>query len=769
MRTPSSGPARPRAASFTTRAALLVAAASLLASALPAASVTAAPDGAPPLPRAGTREEARLELGRRLFFDPRVSRAGLRSCADCHDPEHGYGDRERRSLDDRGRTRRHSQTLVDGHLNPNVHWDGAFRRVGDAVTARVTLAARGRISNGHEFSAAGPRAGVGAEAKGDDRGWADRGGGEPLARDPADVDAPDVDRPVPSEDPGSGAVTESDQEPEGGSGGGTGYDGSSSKPRSSDDEGGSTGPTMRAPSGETPPRTGEDGAAAPPAAPSAAPPPTTPTTPATPTAPPSSAGGDVPAPQGGSARDGNDADAKPGRDPKDARPAPGAAPQAPARRASGVPEDPFLSTATLPPEKEAFLDPDLLVGTLPYADQTLEAAGRYREAFTAAFGTPQVTIQRIAEAIEAYCHSLAAGTSAYDRFVAGDASALSAAQQRGLALFRGRAGCAACHDVGGARAAFTDFRFHNTGVTWKGIAAKDDAARRAIVEAEGDAGVAALTGRPKDRRGFKTPTLRDVAVRAPYMHDGSLRTLEAVVRHYAEGPLDPDASRVLRPFAVAPGEVADLVAFLRALTSDVRPGLASHAWKERADTTRLRVVDAAGRPLAGLAFRVVPAGDRLPGARPEDRRGVDLVTDDDGRATFPMPRFTHVELRFADGLRPAAGTLVPDTCREAVVALPVKGRVGMFLTLPEGVEAPLGIEAVHDTAQVYPDRRYPRTVLRREAVQTVGGKAVAYYRAPFRTDVPARTSLVLPVRTWGMDRMRFTLEADKDVRLDLSR
>ena len=98
-------------------------------------------------------------------------------------------------------------------------------------------------------------------------------------------------------------------------------------------------------------------------------------------------------------------------------------------------------------------------------------------------------------------------------------------------------------------------------------------------------------------------------------------------------PLDPDASRLLRPFVLAPGEVADLVAFLRALTSDERPGLARHAWKERAETTRLRVVDAAGRPLAGLAFRVVPAGDRRPGARPEDRRGKDLVTDDDGLIT----------------------------------------------------------------------------------------------------------------------------------------
>ncbi|MBL9088061.1 MAG: c-type cytochrome, partial [Planctomycetia bacterium] len=467
---------------------------------------------------------------------------------------------------------------------------------------------------------------------------------------------------------------------------------------------------------------------------------------------------------------GGPAAASPGANAKDgAGKPPPAAPRREPRRATSVPDDPFASPSALPPEKEAFLDPDLVIGTLPYADQTLEAAGRYREAFVAAFGTPQVTIQRIAEAIEAYCHSLSTGTSAYDRFVAGDAAALSAAQQRGLALFRGKAGCAACHDAGGARATFTDFRFHNTGVTWKGVAAKDDAARRAIVEAEGDGGVAALTGRPKDRRGFKTPTLRDVAVRAPYMHDGSLRTLEAVVRHYAEGPLDPDASRLLRPLTLAPGEVADLVAFLRALTSDERPGLARDAWRERADTTRLRVVDAAGRPLAGLAFRVVPAGDRLPGARPDDLRGKDLVTDDDGRVAFAMPRFTHVELRFADGLRPAAGALVPDTCREAVVALPVKGRVGMFLTLPAGVEAPLGVEAVHDTAQVFPDRRYPRTVLRREAVQTVGGKVVAYYRAPFRTDVPPRAALVLPVRTWGMDRMRLTLEADADVRLDLSR
>src|SRR5262245_21062278 len=128
------------------------------------ATAPASAGGGKDMPRLSPKEEARVELGRRLFFDARVSRAGMRSCADCHDPEHGYSDRRAHSLDDRGPTRRHSQTLVDGADNPSSHWDGVFARVGDLVTARVQLSQRGRFSNGHEVSAASSKLTAGGGA-----------------------------------------------------------------------------------------------------------------------------------------------------------------------------------------------------------------------------------------------------------------------------------------------------------------------------------------------------------------------------------------------------------------------------------------------------------------------------------------------------------------------------------------------------------------------------------------------------------------------------
>src|SRR5262245_52250853 len=84
--------------------------------------------------RSGTvREDALRELGRRLFFDPAASRMGMRSCADCHDPGHGYSDPEKVSRDDAKTTKRHSQTIVDTADSPSGHWDGEFQRIEEVV------------------------------------------------------------------------------------------------------------------------------------------------------------------------------------------------------------------------------------------------------------------------------------------------------------------------------------------------------------------------------------------------------------------------------------------------------------------------------------------------------------------------------------------------------------------------------------------------------------------------------------------------------------
>lgn len=135
------------------------------------------------------------------------------------------------------------------------------------------------------------------------------------------------------------------------------------------------------------------------------------------------------------------------------------------------------------------------------------------------------------------------GNSAFDRYREGDRNALPEAARRGLALFIGRGNCSACH----TGANFTDERFHNTGVAPGGV----------------DPGRFALTGESADYGAFKTPTLREVARTAPYMHDGSLRALEAVIDFYDRGGgpnhfLDHE----VHALHLSPREKRDLLAFL---------------------------------------------------------------------------------------------------------------------------------------------------------------------------------------------------------------
>ena len=170
---------------------------------------------------------------------------------------------------------------------------------------------------------------------------------------------------------------------------------------------------------------------------------------------------------------------------------------------------------------------------------------------------PALDRAALAAALATYLRTIFSGDSPYDRYVAGDRSALTQQQLAGLRLFRGKAGCASCH-VGPN---LTDERFHNTGTGWRDGAFSDP-------------GRFAVTSREEDRGAFKTPTLRDVARHPPYMHDGSLATLEDVIRHYDEGgkpnpSLDPEVRRL----NLTAGERRDLEEFLSALTGKVREGL----------------------------------------------------------------------------------------------------------------------------------------------------------------------------------------------------
>jgi cytochrome c peroxidase len=160
--------------------------------------------------------------------------------------------------------------------------------------------------------------------------------------------------------------------------------------------------------------------------------------------------------------------------------------------------------------------------------------------------------EAISRALASFVRSILSGNSRFDRFVSGDRGALSEAERNGLQVFRGKGNCTACH-VGPN---FTDERTHNTGVAWNASAALF-----------ADLGRFDITRRESDRGAFKTPTLREVARTAPYMHDGSLATLDDVVSFYEQGGrANPHLDDEIRPLRLTPAEKRDLVRFLQTLS-----------------------------------------------------------------------------------------------------------------------------------------------------------------------------------------------------------
>lgn len=201
--------------------------------------------------------------------------------------------------------------------------------------------------------------------------------------------------------------------------------------------------------------------------------------------------------------------------------------------------------------------------------------------FKRVFKSEGVTMDTIAKAIAAYERTLLSGNSPFDRFIAGQQTALTEAQKRGLTLFKGKAKCIECHTYSLQNPLFTDFKFHNTGVAVADSAL--DQLVRSFVESSKDAsgtvsahsagfselGRFAVTLRRVDVGAFKTPMLRDLELTSPYMHDGSIKTLIDVVQFYNRGG---NANRYLdkriQALQLTDAEVNELVEFLRSLTSD---------------------------------------------------------------------------------------------------------------------------------------------------------------------------------------------------------
>lgn len=453
---------------------------------------------------ADPRESARVELGRRLFFDPAVGRQGKVGCASCHDPEHGFSDARVRSMDETGELPRHSQPLTD-LTGQGFHWDGEFDSVREVVQARVM-----------------PRTFVAAQgiARAIERA-------EGALKTRQRLDAARLQQRAS----GSGIAVYY----------GDGRNG-----------------TVASVSGESP------------------------------------------------------------------------------------------------------------------VDQRLAYEGLYAGAFASAFGDSTPTAERIVDALDAYLRTLRTTDSPFDRYLAGDARALSDAAERGRELFEGRAHCSSCHvsrPESSGRAPLTDGAFHDTGVAW-------DEQRNTLR----DVGRGTASMRPLDDGRFKTPSLRDVARRAPYMHDGRFKTLEEVVRYYDHGAT-PHSS--LDPKIVAleltDGQVTDLVAFLESLTGDKRAGLGD-ATPLRQPRLTVRVTDPFGAPRRNTEVTVVPAGDRLLGA-PGMPATLRAMTDDRGIASFDRPLTTHVRVELPGRFSVIGPKLVPD-CAASVDLVGV-APMTRFLAVPD--------------------------------------------------------------------------------------
>jgi cytochrome c peroxidase len=221
-----------------------------------------------------------------------------------------------------------------------------------------------------------------------------------------------------------------------------------------------------------------------------------------------------------------------------------------------------------------------------YVVNRIAGLADYSGTFEAAFAGEGPGMQNIGDALAAYQLTLNAADSPFDRwYFGGDETAISPQARRGFELFRGRAGCAGCHTVGKDHALFSDYAMHNTGVGYPasrpddretrplqlapGVFVEVDAAliRRVGEPATTDLGLYEITLNPDDRWKFRTPTLRNVALSAPYMHDGSLPTLRSVIEFYRAGGIDnPLLDPLLQPLELDPGEIGALVAFLEALT-----------------------------------------------------------------------------------------------------------------------------------------------------------------------------------------------------------
>src|SRR5882724_10955091 len=181
----------------------------------------------------------------------------------------------------------------------------------------------------------------------------------------------------------------------------------------------------------------------------------------------------------------------------------------------------------------------------------LEAIAEYKPLFAAAFPGEKMSPKTLAQAIATYERTVVSQRAPFDDWIDGNEKAISEEAKRGFALFNAKAQCSSCHEGWN----FTNDGFQDVGLP------SDDIGRGQF-----------MPGVIKMQHAFKTPGLREITRRSPYMHDGSLATLEQVVDHYDQGGVDrPSRSDLMKPLGLTAQEKSDLVVFLQTLTSDLTP------------------------------------------------------------------------------------------------------------------------------------------------------------------------------------------------------
>ena len=224
-----------------------------------------------------------------------------------------------------------------------------------------------------------------------------------------------------------------------------------------------------------------------------------------------------------------------------------------------------------------------------YVIRKIKGIKEYKGRFEQAFDGETVTIATVSKALASYQRTLISANSPFDRWYYGkQENALNAEEKAGFNLFAGKAQCVQCHTIGSEDAFFTDNKTHNTGHGYASSMGQNelttrvqlapgvfvDVPREIIAEVdlkkkENDVGLYQVTQNPFDRWKYRTATLRNIELTAPYMHDGAFGTLREVIKFYNQGGIENELlSPLIKPLGLSSLEIDQLAAFLRSLTGD---------------------------------------------------------------------------------------------------------------------------------------------------------------------------------------------------------